>query len=195
MSVIALYFVLVFLVALLAANRGRSAWRWFLISLFITPVIGGLVVMALPKTRRVYVGSEWDVEPPAPGVVPMPADAVLRIVRPRGYSDRQRLYDILVNGAEVGVVEPDSTIDFAVPSGRLTVEAYADWARSAPLVVETRPGRTVEIEVSNAWGPVLGFWVMLLQPGSYLRLRQVEPAPAGHPSLDYGSGRPSAVRP
>ncbi len=49
MSVIFLYLVLAVLVGMVARVRGRSGGAWFLISLFITPLLGGLIVMALPR--------------------------------------------------------------------------------------------------------------------------------------------------
>ena len=51
MALIYLYFVLAFLVALIAVNRGRIGWRWFLIALFASPLIAGLLVLALPREQ------------------------------------------------------------------------------------------------------------------------------------------------
>ena len=49
MAVFYLYLVLAVLVGIVATIRGRSGLTWLLISLFITPLLGGLIIMALPR--------------------------------------------------------------------------------------------------------------------------------------------------
>ena len=152
--------------------------------------------MAFPRLQqRVYARTEWDAPPIVPEVVPMPLDSVIRIIRPRAYADRGEFYEVFVNGAEVAIIDPDTITDISVPSGRLSVEVYADWGGSEPLMVETSPRRRVDIQVSNPWGPGLALWAKFIRPGRYLRLREVvEDVPAGHPTLAYAA-HPSAVRP
>jgi 4-amino-4-deoxy-L-arabinose transferase-like glycosyltransferase len=38
-----------FVVGVAAQNRGRSGVGWFLVSLFVTPIITGLLLLALPR--------------------------------------------------------------------------------------------------------------------------------------------------
>lgn len=41
-----------FVVGVAASSRGRSGVAWFLVSLFVTPIITGLLVLALPSIDR-----------------------------------------------------------------------------------------------------------------------------------------------
>ncbi len=175
MGLVYLYFALAVGVAILAKMRGRPAWLWFLIAVFTTPLVGGLVVMALPRLTRVPVSDVTLHEPQVigPQIVPMPADSTIRVVRIGGFTDRFRPYRILVNGALVGVVPRNCITDFHVPSGKLIVEACIDWGGSPPLVIETRPGGRVDLEVRNRWGPVLAVGAMIVGARYYLCLNPV----------------------
>lgn len=181
MELLYLYFLLAVLVAIMAAIRGRPAWLWFLIAVFTTPLIGGLVVMALPRLANAPVadGPQRDMYTPMPQSVPMPCDSTVRIIRPRSLTDRFRPYRIFVNGALVGFVHRDSVVDFHVPCGRLVVEARIDWGRSQSVAIETKPGGQIDLEVRNRWGPVFAIAAMVGRPGRYLSLRQVSAAPEG----------------
>jgi len=173
MTLIYLYFLLAFLIGIMAAVRGRMAWPWFVLALFLTPLIAGLVLVSLPNLKDAYWYAEWDEKPLPRGVIPMPANSRIRIIRRFSRNDDHRSCEIFVNGAEVGTVGPGSIVEFPVPSGRLSVEACIDWAESPPLMVETVPGQRVDIEVSNRGGPLLALWAKAFPTESYLTLRPV----------------------
>ena len=40
------------LVAILADNRGRSGFMWFILSIFISPFFAGILVLLLGNTNR-----------------------------------------------------------------------------------------------------------------------------------------------
>jgi len=174
MELLYLYFVVSFLVAIIASIRGRSGWRWFLIAVFATPLLAGLLVMALPRQLP-----PLEAALRSPPVVPMPVDSTIRVIRLPSSSDKLRPYRIFINGAEVGEVVDNSIVDFHVPSGELVVEARIDWGASLPLLVELRPGGRVDIDASNRWGPVFGLWAMLFRRRRYLKLIQLPAEPAG----------------
>ena len=46
---VALWIVFAIVVAMIAAARGRSAIGWLLVSLVASPLIGGILVLALPS--------------------------------------------------------------------------------------------------------------------------------------------------
>ena len=105
--------------------------------------------------------------------MPTGATSKLKIVRHGGYSDRLRSYKVFVNDEHVGNVARNSALDLDVPSGAVKVQARIDWGRSRPLVVNAAPNQTVEVEVSNNWGPLLGIWGATFGAGSYLLLREL----------------------
>jgi hypothetical protein len=175
MALIFLYLMLAVAVAFIAMIRDRRGLPWFFTALFLSPLIAGLLVMALPRGRGAYWYADLEHQPLPPGVVPMPADAKIRIIRKLG-RDEPRACEIFVNGAEVGIVEPGSIIDFRVPSGRLQVEACIDWAESTPLKVETRPGQRIDIEVANHGGKFLKAWSRAFPTDRYLSLRRLPAA-------------------
>jgi len=172
MVLLILYIALAFLVALIAQIRGRSAWRWLSIALFATPLLAGLLVMALPRQQSLPVFSERFSPAPPPEGEPAPADTTIRILRLSAHSDRFRPYDIFVNGAEVGAVVPNNVVDFHLPSGALVIEARSDWGVSPPLLVEAKPGHRVNIEVSNDWG-LLRPWAIAFHSDRYLTLTRL----------------------
>jgi hypothetical protein len=94
----------------------------------------------------------------------------IRLVRPALFVDRIRSYQILLNGNKAGMISHDSTLEIRVPAGPVTIEAKIDWARSQPLTINTVPGQTIEIEVRNHWGTVLGLWAISFGRGTYLLL-------------------------
>jgi hypothetical protein len=49
MEWVLLYFGLAIVVGVAANTRGRSGFGWFLLALVISPLIAGLLVMALPR--------------------------------------------------------------------------------------------------------------------------------------------------
>jgi hypothetical protein len=108
----------------------------------------------------------------------MPAGytCTLRIVRHSGYADRLRSYIILVDGKPVGTIARNSVLDLEVPAGPRTIEARIDWARSRPLTTEAVPNRTIEVQVSNDWNPILALWAITFGAGNYLTLKQLPSA-------------------
>ena len=105
--------------------------------------------------------------------MPTGATCLLRIIRRSGYADRIRAYKIFINGTEVGTIARNSVRDFEIPSGPVTIEARIDWGRSQPLTVEAKPGETIEIEVANRWGALLGLWAITFGFRSYLTLKRL----------------------
>ncbi len=182
MQIVYIYFVLAFLVGIIASIRGRPGWRWFLVAVFTTPLIGGLLVMALPREQPPFP-EVWPPLTAAPEVVPMPADSTIRIIRLASTADRLRPYRILVNGVEVGTVRNHSIVDFAVPSGLLTIEARIDWGRSPPLQVEAPSGGRVNIAIANRWGALLSLWGMAFRYRRYLTLTLLPPEPEAAPEV------------
>ncbi|MGH3429371.1 MAG: hypothetical protein ACRDQZ_17695 [Mycobacteriales bacterium] len=165
MALIYLYFLLAVLIGIVATIRGRSWWRWFLISLFITPLIGGLLVMVLPREPAGYALSDYQGEPRS-------ADCLLRIIRLSDYSERLRPYDIYMNGMLVGTVARNRVADFRVPSGTHVIEIRTGRVGSRPLMVETSPDHSVEIEVWNRGGTLRAIWAATLGSDEFLTIRQ-----------------------
>jgi hypothetical protein len=178
-ALIYLYFVLAVLVAIMASIRGRSAWRWFLIALFITPLISGLLVMALPQQPRISGSCDDLGLASAADATLAPADCTIRVIRLSGYLDRRSAYEIFVNGARIGIITHDSVVDFNVPCGTLLIEARSGWGGSRPLTVNVAPEHSAEIEVSNRWGPLLAIWAVTFRRGSYLTVRELPTAHVG----------------
>jgi hypothetical protein len=108
--------------------------------------------------------------------MPQGATSKLKIIRHGGYTDRLRLYKIFVNDEHVGNIGHNSVLDLEVPSGAVKVQARIDWGRSRPLDLNTSPNQTIELEVSNHWGPFLVLWGATFGAGSYLLLKQLSPA-------------------
>lgn len=177
MTLIFLYFLLAFLIGIMAAVRGRMAWPWFVLGLFLTPLIAGLVLVSLPNLSDARWYAEWEDKPLPRGIIPMPTNARIKIIRRFAHADDHRPCEIFVNGAEVGTVGPASVAEFPVPSGRLTIEACIDWAESPPLTVEPAPGQRIDIEVSNSGGPLLALWTKAFPTGGYLTLRPMRHPP------------------
>jgi hypothetical protein len=172
MALVYLYFMLAVLIGMVAIVRGRSWLRWFLISLFITPVIAGLLVLVLPTVRQGH-GFHHDFSfMSAHHIEAPPADSMLRIVRLSSYSERQYPYDIFINGAFVRAVDRNGVVELHVPSGALVVEARTGRFGSRPLLVETAPGHKVEIEVSNRGGVLRAIWAATLGSDEFLKLEQ-----------------------
>jgi hypothetical protein len=172
MAVIFLYFILAILVGIIAISRGRSWWRWFLISLFIMPLIAGLLVMILPRKHAAYPLAEYQAEPGS-------ADCLLRIIRLSDHSERLRPYDIFINGALIGTTARNRVVDFRVPSGTYVIEIRAGRVGSRPLMIETAPDHTVEIEVWNRGGILRAIWAATLGSDELLTIRQ---RPTGSPA-------------
>ena len=52
MEIFVLWVALCFVIAFWAHSKGRFAFGWFIISLMLSPLIGGLIVAALPKAGK-----------------------------------------------------------------------------------------------------------------------------------------------
>ena len=161
------YFVAAVLVAIMAKIRGRRAIRWFLIALLITPLAGGVFVVALPRRQ---------LPPPPRDVGTTLNDCTIRVVRHAAFLDRLRPYVVFVDGVEVGSIARDSVVDFHVPSGKLVIEARVDWGGSPPLTIEVAPRHRIDIEVANEWDPLSALWAMTFRSGRYLTVRQLPAA-------------------
>lgn len=172
MALIYLYFLLAILIGVIATFRGRAWWRWFLISLFITPLIAGLLVMVLPKEHAAYVLSEYQAEPE-------PADCLLRIIRLSNYSERLHPYDVYISGAFIGTISRNRVADFWVPSGTHVIEIRTGRLGSRPLMIVTKPDHIVEIEVWNWGGTLRAIWAATLGSDEFLTIRQ---RPIGSPA-------------
>jgi hypothetical protein len=175
MPLLYLYLILTLIVALMAAVRGRSAWRWFLIALFISPLIGGLLVMVLPRQPNTQPVEREPVVP-GPPIVPMATDSTIRIVRRAGHSGRARPFELFINGARVARIERMGVVDIPVPSGSLVVEARTELLASRPVQIEAAPGQRVDIEFSDRGGALGAASEVLLGAGKNLKLRQLPPA-------------------
>jgi hypothetical protein len=166
------YLAVAFLVAIVAIRRGRIGWRWFTASVLLSPLLAGLLLILLPRVRAVHPGlvrrgRKWPLN-----TIPMPADAGIRIIR---HADTQLVpCDILINGAVVGAVDPDSVIELRVPSGQLRVEARMAWAESPPLTVRTMPGNRIDIELIHRKDTI---WSKIFPTDSHLALRRVDATP------------------
>lgn len=171
MAVIYLYFLLAFLIGIIATMRGRSSWRWFLISLFTTPLIGGLLVMVLPREPALYGLSEYQGELGF-------ADCLLRIIRLSDYSERLRPYDIYIDGMLIGTIARNRVADFRVPSGTHVIEIRTGRVGSRPLMIATAPDHPVEIEVWNRGGALRAIWAATVGSDEFLTIRQ---RPMGSP--------------
>lgn len=56
--------------------------------------------------------------------------AVLKIARDSGYSDRQRAYRVILDGAKIGEVRDGRTERFAIAPGQDTLSVKIDWCGS-----------------------------------------------------------------
>jgi hypothetical protein len=170
-AAIYVYLAVCFLVAIVAIRRGRTGWRWFTASLLLTPLLPGLLLILLPRVRPVHPGLRHGPKWPL-NTIPMPADAGIRIIR---HPDPQLVpCDILINGAVVGAVDPDSIIELRVPSGRLRIEARMALAESPPLTVWTVPGNRIDLELIHRKDTI---WSKIFPTDTHLALRRLEPAP------------------
>jgi hypothetical protein len=95
----------------------------------------------------------------------------IRVVRPSQYVDMLRSYQIMLNGEKVGSIARNDVLEVTAPAGKATIEARIDWGRSRPLMIDAKPGQTIEIEVRNRWGSLLAIWAITFGRGSYLELR------------------------
>jgi hypothetical protein len=173
MALIYLYFLLAILIGIIASARGRTWWRWFLISLFITPVIAGLLVLVFPREPSGHRFSGNFGIGPAHHIEAAPADSTLRVIRLSSFSERRHPYEIFINGAFIGALVRNRVIEFHVPSGSLVVEVRTGRVGSRPLMVETTPDRKVEIEVWNRGGTLRAIWAATLgSDDEFLALRQ-----------------------
>jgi hypothetical protein len=172
MALIYLYFLLAILIGIVASARGRTWWRWFLISLFITPVIAGLLVLVFPREHMAHRFSEHFGFGHAHQIDAAPADSTLRVVRLSSFSERRHPYEIFVNGAFIGTLVRNRVIEFRVPSGTLVVEVRTGRVGSRPLMVETSPERNVEVEVWNRGGTLRAIWAATIGSDEFLALRQ-----------------------
>ena len=102
----------------------------------------------------------------------MPDDnsCTIRFVRPSGYADRIRSYQMLVNGRDVGTIGNGKTLEVKAAPGAIRIEAKIDWAKARPLTVNTVPRQTVEVEVRNRWGVWLALWAITFGKDDYLLL-------------------------
>ncbi len=173
MALVYIYLLGAVLVAMMASIRGRRAWRWFLISLVITPIAAGILVVVV--LRRL---PPKPLLPSAGEVLEPITESTLRIIRGPSRFDALRPYVIYANDKEIGAVAHDSVVDFPVPSGQLVIEAYCDWAGSPPLTVEVAPFERLDIEVVNPRRPLTAAWAATFRPNSYLTLRHLPSADA-----------------
>jgi hypothetical protein len=173
MALIYLYFLLAILIGIIASARGRAWWRWFLISLFVTPVIAGLLVLVIPREPSEHRFSDNFGISSANQIEAAPADCTLRVIRLSSFSERRHPYEIFINGAFIGALVRNRVIEFRVPSGTLVVEVRTGRVGSRPLMVETSPERNVEIEVWNRGGTLRAIWAATLgSDDEFLALRQ-----------------------
>ena len=103
--------------------------------------------------------------------MPEAPTANLKVVRRSGYSDLLRSYKIFVNDVYVGIIARNDVLDLAIPAGPVKVEARIDWTKSEPLTVDAAPNQTIEVEVSNNWGPWRALRGITFGARSYLVLR------------------------
>jgi hypothetical protein len=171
MALIYLYFLLAILVGIIASARGRAWWRWFLISLFITPVIAGLLILVLPREPSGHrFLDNFGIH--SHQIAAAPADCILRVIRLSSFSERRHPYEIFINGAFIGALTRSRIIEFHVPPGTLVVEVRTGRTGSRPIMVETSPDREVEIEVWNRGGTLRAIWAATLGSDEFLALRQ-----------------------
>jgi hypothetical protein len=106
--------------------------------------------------------------------MPTGTTSKLKIIRHRGSADMLRSYKIFVNDEHVGDIARDSVLEVA--SGAVKVQARIDWGRSQPLVMDAVPDQTIEVEVSNHWGPSQALWAITFGHRSYLLLKELRPS-------------------
>ena len=175
MALLYVYFALAASVAIMAMIRGRPALVWFLVAVFATPLIAGLLVMALPKLQPAPAMSDESGSVFSPRRVPMPENSAIRIVRPVAIGNFDGTLLVMLTGSvvvqvpAVGTVDRDRAVDFRVPSGQVSVQARDDWGESSPLMIETTPNTLVEIEVAKRpLQPILA-----IAFGNHLTLRRL----------------------
>jgi hypothetical protein len=57
------WFILAIVVGVIANSKGRSGFGWFLISILLSPLIGGILVLALPKAGDAGAPKDASGEP------------------------------------------------------------------------------------------------------------------------------------
>jgi hypothetical protein len=177
MSFLLIYLLLAIMVAMIATLRNRAWWRWLLLALFLTPLIAGLVVLILPSEPLRYPDFvESGAALPTRSEAQVP-NCTLRIIRLSGYRDRNRSYEIYVNGVCIGVIPTDSVVDFHVPSGQLVLEAQTGRGGSDPLLIDATPEMRNEIVVTRRAGTSLGIWAEAIGSPAYLVLKERPPVP------------------
>jgi len=105
-----------------------------------------------------------------------PGEALLRVTRRWQYQDCLRAYEISVDGIPHDKIRTDQTISIPIAAGELIVVASVDWAKSPPVVVQARPGNTIELEVGGAlkgWKLVWAGYYTLFAPQQYLTLERI----------------------
>lgn len=70
MEIVLFWLVLAIIVGVAANTRGRSGFGWFLLAAIISPLIAGLLLLALPRISG--VAPKVEVRPPLPNPKPNP---------------------------------------------------------------------------------------------------------------------------
>jgi hypothetical protein len=52
MEILLFWFVCAIVVGLIAGSRGRNGFGWFLLAMVISPLLAGILAIALPNLRR-----------------------------------------------------------------------------------------------------------------------------------------------
>ena len=108
--------------------------------------------------------------------MPTKQTSTIRFVRPSRFADLVRRYKLFVNGRQVGVLGASGTLEVEVAPGPQEILARLDWCRSEPLRIETTPGQTVGIDVTNDWSPLLAIWAVTFGHRKYLTLKVIRSA-------------------
>ncbi len=87
----------------------------------------------------------------------------------KGWADRRRAYEVIVDGGSKGSLKPGDELDIEVEPGRQEIYLKIDWGRSRTFDLELGAGAEARLECGprNALGAL--YWITLGRK-SYIRL-------------------------
>lgn len=96
----------------------------------------------------------------------------ITVHRDKGYADKLRKYQVLLNGVEIGRLAEGDKLVHQVSEGRHVIEAKVDWCGSKPLSFEAN-ANDVSVTVKSAlrgWRVLLAGLYAIFNRRGYLTL-------------------------
>src|SRR5829696_5228968 len=109
----------------------------------------------------------------------MNAKATVYLRRVPQFWDRIRKYQVFLDGAQIGEISRDETLNLSVEPGEHKIRLKLDWTRSNTLSFNARADENVYLECGNNavrsewWSIVPNLIIaLILAPDSYLYIRR-----------------------